>query len=140
MSETGVVRVFIPDPTHGEGAWSKKSIAAMEGPSVGPSALFRLELEAEYGEKFRFISIGTGAAMASYFVELVSDPYRAAGMAATFFFTGKAIREGFEAWGWMYTSSPNSSLITQHSIEKERHSLSTGRLSTRWVAFLHPFS
>ena len=78
MSETGTVRVFLPDPTHGEGGWSEASIAAIEGPAGGPSALFRQELEAEYGEKFRFESIGTGAAMASYFVELVSDPYRAA--------------------------------------------------------------
>jgi hypothetical protein len=99
MSETGTVRIFIPDPTHGEGGWSEASIAAMEGPAGGPSALFRQELEAEYGEKFRFESIGTGAAMASYFVELVSDPYRAA---VTFFFAGKALKEGFQAWGWMY--------------------------------------
>ena len=99
MTETGTVRVFIPDATHGEGDWSKASISAMEGPAAGPSALFRQELEAEYGEKFRFVSIGTGAAMASYFVELVSDPYRAA---VTFFFAGKALKEGFQAWGWMY--------------------------------------
>ena len=99
MSETGTVRVFIPDPTYGEGDWSKASIAAMEGPAAGPSALFRQELETEYGQKFRFESIGTGAAMASYFVELVSDPYRAA---VTLFFAGKALKEGFQAWGWVY--------------------------------------
>ena len=71
---------------------------AMEA-AAGPTARFRQELEAEYGEKFRFKSIGTGAAMASYFVELVSDPYRAS---VTFFFAGKALKEGFQAWGWMY--------------------------------------
>jgi hypothetical protein len=87
MSETGTVRVFIPDPTHGEGL------------AAGPSALFRQELEAEYGEGFQYTSIGTGAAFASYFVELVSDPYKAA---VTLFFAGKALKEGFQAWGWMY--------------------------------------
>jgi hypothetical protein len=103
MSETGTVRIFIPDLTHGEGDWSEASIAAMEGPTVGPSALFRKEPEVEYGEKVRFASIGTGAAMASYFVELVSDPYRAV---VTLFFAGKALKEGFEAWGWMYERLP----------------------------------
>jgi hypothetical protein len=87
MSQT-LVRVFIPDPAHGEEPESKE---------------FRHGLEAEYGERFRFMSIGTGAALASYFVELAADPYRAAAIAAAVFFTGKAIREGFEAWGWMYS-------------------------------------
>jgi hypothetical protein len=99
MSETGTVRVFIPDPTHGEHSKGDWSNADEQGPSAGPSARFRQTLEAEYGEKFRFASIGTGAAMASYFVELVSDPFRAA---VTFFFAGKALKEGFQAWGWMY--------------------------------------
>ena len=89
MSTNGI-RVFIPDPSHGKGY------------TDGPSAQFRQQLEAEYGENFQSTSIGTGAALASYFVELACDPYRVAAMAATVFFTGKAIREGFEAWGWMY--------------------------------------
>jgi hypothetical protein len=59
MSETGV-RVFIPDPTHGEGDWSDA-----EGKYIGgPSAEFRRQLEAEYGEAFDVTSIGTGAALA----------------------------------------------------------------------------
>jgi hypothetical protein len=95
MSETGV-RVFIPDPTHGEGEWSDA-----EGAHVGgPTAEFRQQLEAEYDEKFEFTSIGTGAAMASYFLELVSDPYK---VAAAVFFTGAAIKKGFEGWEWVYT-------------------------------------
>jgi hypothetical protein len=78
MSEMGV-RIFIPDPTHGKGDWSDTS---ENGPSNGPSAEFRQQLEAEYGEKFKFTSIGTGAALASYFLELVSDPGK---LAATVF-------------------------------------------------------
>jgi hypothetical protein len=94
MSETGI-RVFIPDPTHGEGEWSDA-----EGAHVGgPSAEFRRQLEAEYGEGFEFTSIGTGAAMASYFIELVSEPYK---VAATIFFAGGVIKSGFEGWSWVY--------------------------------------
>ena len=78
VSESGI-RVFIPDPEHGEGEWDD---GATDGPVAGPSARFRQQLEAEYGERFRFISIGTGAALASYFVELISDPYKDAAVAA----------------------------------------------------------
>jgi hypothetical protein len=98
MTETGF-RVYIPDPTHGEGDWSE---TGEKGPTAGASAEFRQSLEAEYKEEFQFTSIGTGAALASYFVELVSDPYRDAATAAAVFYTGKAIKEGLESWGWIY--------------------------------------
>ena len=98
MTETGF-RVYIPDPTHGEGDWSE---AGEERARTGPSAEFRQSLEAEYGEEFQFTSIGTGAALASYFVELVSDPYRDAATAVAVFYTGKTIKEGLEGWGWIY--------------------------------------
>lgn len=65
--------------------------------------MFRGSLEEEYGEEFQFTSIGTGAALASYFVELMSDPYRDAATAVVVFYTGKAIKEGLESWGWIYT-------------------------------------
>ena len=94
MSEMGV-RVFIPDPTHGEGEWSDVNGAHVSG----PTADFRRQLEAEYDGKFEFASIGTGAAMASYFIELVSDPYK---VAATVFFAGEVIKGGFEGWSWVY--------------------------------------
>jgi hypothetical protein len=94
-----VFRVFIPDPTHGEGDWSS---ATESGPTKGPSAEFRQSLEAEYGEEFQFTSIGTGAAMASYFVELVSDPSRDIAVAVALFLAGKPIKEGLEAWGSMF--------------------------------------
>ena len=92
-------RVFIPDLTHGEGDWSE---AGENGPTRGPSADFRHELEVEYGEEFRFTSIGTGAAVASYFVELVSDPYRAAAVVVALFYAGKPLKEGLEARSSLY--------------------------------------
>jgi hypothetical protein len=99
MSETGV-RVFIPIPfplySESEGDWSD----AAQNYIKGPRADFRHQLEAEYKEEFKLTSIGTGAALPSYFVELASDPFKAA---ATLFFTGAAIKKGFEGWGWVYT-------------------------------------
>ena len=50
-------------------------------------------------EKFQVTSIGTGAAQAAYFVELVSTAYQAA---VILFLAGKPLKEGFEAWGSMY--------------------------------------
>ena len=44
MTQSGF-RVFIPDPTHGEGGWPEGEI---DRPAAGPSAEFRKSLEAEY--------------------------------------------------------------------------------------------
>jgi hypothetical protein len=98
MVEAGF-RVFIPDPTHGEGVWRE---GANSGPISGDSAEFRQVLEAEYGEEFHFASIGTGAAQASYFVQLLSDPYRDAAAAVALFYLGKPIKDAFESWAWVY--------------------------------------
>jgi hypothetical protein len=95
MSANGF-RVYVPDPSHGAGDVSDDAM-------TGPSAEFRHELEAEYGLKFRFTSIGTGAAVASYCTELASGNYDKILVAVSIFLAGKAIKEGFEAWSWMYT-------------------------------------
>jgi hypothetical protein len=94
MSESGF-RVYIPDPTHGEGDLSDNA-------TDGPSAEFRRQLEAEYGERFRFTSIGTGAAIASYFTELATDPYKAAALAVSVLYAGKAVKDVFEGWMWVF--------------------------------------
>jgi hypothetical protein len=91
----GGFRVYIPDPAHGEGDWSE---AGGSGPRKGPSAEFCRALEAEYGQECSFTSIGTGAALASYIVELLSD----AAASVAVFYTGKTLKEGLEGWLWVY--------------------------------------
>lgn len=90
------IRVFVPDPEHGEGEWPSHDAAR---PVAGPSAEFRKALEAEYKEEFSFTSIGTGAAVAAYFTTLMADPV---GIAVSTWLAGKAIKDGFEAWNWVY--------------------------------------
>lgn len=94
--EEGGVRVFIPDPTHGEGSWPEGA----DRPFSGPSAEFLEELEAEYRLRFRFTSIGTGAAVAAYFVDLICDPFKEG---VALFFAGTAICGDFESWDSIFT-------------------------------------
>lgn len=92
------MRIFISDRTQGEGTWTE---GTFDGPTAGPSAEFRQELEAEYGQKFSFTSIGTGAAEAAYFTELVSNPAIQASVAV--FFARGAIGSAAEGWLWLYS-------------------------------------
>jgi hypothetical protein len=95
MAENGF-RVYVPDPSHGEGDWSNDALVS------GPSNDFRIQLEAEYGEKFQFTSIGTGAAIASYFTELATNPYKAAAFAVSALYAGKAVKDVFDGWTWVF--------------------------------------
>jgi hypothetical protein len=93
-------RVFIPDPTYGDGEWTEDW---RNGPVTGPSAEFRKSLEDEFGGEFRFTSIGTGAAISAYFLELASSPFgELAAGAIALFFAGKPIKDNLEAWGSAY--------------------------------------
>lgn len=90
MSEDGF-RVFIPDPTHGEGI-------PPDAGAGGPSEEFRRKLEAEFGGTFEFVSIGTGAAHASY----VTDLMTAEVIAVHALYAGKAVKDVFDGWSWVY--------------------------------------
>ena len=92
------MRVFIPDPTYGDGEWAE---GAQDGPLSGPSAEFRSKLAQEFGQEFSFASIGTGAAEASYFTEILSNPVVQA--ALSMFFAGNVIKGSIEGWEWVYS-------------------------------------
>jgi hypothetical protein len=63
----------------------------------------------EYGENFSHISIGTGAAMCSWFAELASHPYKAAAVGMAALYAGKNVKDVFE--GWMRVSNQLSTFF-----------------------------
>jgi hypothetical protein len=127
MSADGF-RVYIRDPTRGTGYLSDNA-------TTGRSAEFRRELEAEYGEKFQFTSIGTGAALAAYFAELVSDPHKAASLGVSALFAGRSSKTSLRGGCGYTNSSLNSFTVSRPLIERGRPSLFTRRSWTRWTAF-----